>query len=373
MRDGEQAPGIFFSLAQKVMLAGELEEAGLDIIEVGFPASSEAERSAVEAVSRMLKTAECAALARLTPEDIEIAAQALKDARRSRMILFAPTSQIALAVMHGTVANIQEAIVTSVRRAVSRVSNVQITLVDAWRANSEFLIRLASAAVDAGANAVVLADTVGCAVPDEVAGLVKSIRRSVPMSVDVGVHCHNDLGLATANSLAAIAAGATMCEVTIAGVGERAGNAALEEITSVLETKPEIYEARTGFDRRFSYSLYEHLREITGHKAQPNKAIIGDNAFTHSSGIHQRGVLENPRTFEWLSAADVGREGARIALGKLSGSAAIKAVVHRRHPSLQEIPTAVLEEIKKYLSIHGTISMETLDLYVNNGEAEGKA
>lgn len=361
LRDGEQTPGLHFSADQKVRLAMLLEDAGVDIIDAGFPASSEEEHAAVAAVAKAVSMAECAALSRLIPRDLELAGSAINGAAKSRIILFASASPLTWKVMGGIV-DLETAVFEAVRRAINYAASVQVSISDVWRSDPEVIRRLASVGAQAGASTVLLADTVGCAVPQEIASIVSSVRGDLPDTVDLGIHCHNDLGLATANTLAAVLAGANHCEVTIAGIGERAGNAALEEVVAALVTKPAIYDVRISFQPHAIQELYLTLSEITAHQAQANKAIIGANAFRHSSGIHQRGVLADPQSFEWLSAADFGREGAELLLGKLSGSAGIRAVI-KKHMGNREttISNELVNRVKGFLVKHGKISKRELE------------
>ena len=326
LRDGEQSPGCSMNHQEKLRLANQLDRLGVDVIEAGFPIASDGDFAAVKAVSAVIRRPVIAALARACEPDIERAWEALRDAARPRIHVFLATSDIHLQyklriTRDECLAQARE----SVRFAKSRCSDVEFSPEDATRTDPEFLCRVLQTVVDAGATTLNIPDTVGYSMPTEFGELISTIRARVTglENVTISAHCHNDLGLAVANALAAIAAGARQVECTINGIGERAGNASLEEIVMAMRVRPDRYPFETGVVGEQLFPASQLLSEITGVPVQPNKAITGRNAFAHEAGIHQDGVLKNPLTYEIMTPKSVGVPDSRLVLGKHSGRHAL--------------------------------------------------
>ncbi len=332
LRDGEQAPGFTMSAAQKVLLARALEELGVDVIEAGFPRSSPADHAAVQAIAREVRGCRIAALARCHPEDIAAAASALAPAAHPRIHVFISTSPLHREHKLGLDrAQVLERAVMGVRLARSHVDDVEFSAEDATRTEPEFLAEVFSAAVEAGATTLNVPDTVGYATPADLRALFEYLRAHVRGAERVvfSAHCHDDLGLGVANSLAAIEGGARQVECTINGIGERAGNAAMEEVVMALKVRGAFYRADTGIRTRRLLATSRLLSQITGMHVQRNKAIVGQNAFAHESGIHQHGMLKNRNTYEIMRPQDVGWEDSQLVLGRHSGRAAVADRVRR--------------------------------------------
>jgi 2-isopropylmalate synthase len=326
LRDGEQSPGCSMNVQEKVRLALQLDRLGVDVIEAGFPIASDGDFAAVQAVAAAVPRPIIAGLARAARHDIERAAQALRAAVRSRIHVFLATSDIHL--QHKLRISRQQCLQQAreaVRYARTFCSDVEFSPEDATRTEPEFLFQVLEAVIEAGATTLNIPDTVGYTVPSEFGALIKSIRERVrgAETVVISTHCHNDLGLAVANSLAAVAAGARQVECTINGIGERAGNASLEEIVMALRVRADHYAYETGIDTEQLYPTSQMLEEITGIAVQPNKAIIGRNAFAHEAGIHQDGMLKNPLTYEIMTPRSVGVPDSKLVLGKHSGRHAL--------------------------------------------------
>jgi 2-isopropylmalate synthase len=326
LRDGEQSPGCSMNPAEKLRLARQLDLLGVDVIEAGFPISSDGDFHSVQMVAREVRRPIIAALARCRREDVERAGQALKSAARPRIHTFLATSEIHL--QHKLKMSRRECLEQArdaVRLAKSFCEDVQFSPEDATRTDPDFLCDVLQAVIEAGATTLNIPDTVGYAVPSEFAELIKSIRGRVPgvEQVTISAHCHDDLGLAVANSLAAVGAGARQVECTINGIGERAGNASLEELVMTMRVRPDRYPFRTSAASEQLFSTSQLLSEITGVPVQPNKAIVGRNAFAHEAGIHQDGVIKNPLTYEIMTPQSVGVPGTSLVLGKHSGRHAL--------------------------------------------------
>jgi 2-isopropylmalate synthase len=327
LRDGEQSPGATMSVAEKVRIAEQLEKLNVDIIEAGFPISSEGDFEAVKAIARTIKRSEVTALARANPKDIDRAWEAVKGARLPRLHTFISTSDIHL--KHQLKKSKDEVIqiaARSVARAKRHTPNVEFSAMDATRSDVGFLISVFEAAIREGATTINIPDTVGYAIPSEFGELVRTIREKVRgiEKVTVSVHCHNDLGLAVANSIAAIQTGARQVECTINGIGERAGNTSLEEIVMALRTRNDLLRFHTRLLPKHLIATSRLVSKITGMVVQPNKAIVGANAFAHESGIHQDGVLKEKMTYEIMTPESVGIPRSSIILGKLSGRHAFR-------------------------------------------------
>ncbi len=327
LRDGEQSPGASMTKEEKVRIAKALERMRVDVIEAGFPVASPGDFEAVRAVARAVDGSTVCGLARAVEKDIERAAEALAEARSARIHTFIATSSVHMkAKLRMEPEQVLEQAVRSVRRARDFVDDVEFSPEDAGRSDIDFLCRIIEAAIDAGATTINIPDTVGYNVPQQFGGLVGTLRERVPNADKAvfSVHCHNDLGLAVANSLAAVLAGARQVECTINGLGERAGNAALEEIVMSVRTRQDLFPCNVDLDTTQIMPCSRLVAGITGFQPQPNKAVVGANAFAHESGIHQDGVLKSRETYEIMRAQDVGWSENRMVLGKHSGRNAFR-------------------------------------------------
>ncbi len=328
LRDGEQSPGASMNTAEKLRLAMQLEKLGVDVIEAGFPAASEGDLEAVGQIAGRLKRAEIAGLARATRHDIDRAWAAVRHAAHPRIHTFIATSDIHLEYkLKMSRDQVVQSAVEAVRYARTLTPNVEFSAEDGSRSDRDYLCRVFEAAIEAGATTVNLPDTVGYAIPQEFAELVRYIRSHTPNigKAVLSVHCHNDLGLATSNTLAAIQAGARQAEVTINGIGERAGNTSLEEVVMALHTRADYLPARTAIRTEFIHPTSRLVSMITGMLVQANKAIVGANAFAHEAGIHQDGILKNPMTYEIMKPETIGLSAAKLVLGKHSGRHALRS------------------------------------------------
>ena len=326
LRDGEQSPGCSMTADEKVRMAKQLDRLGVDVIEAGFPIASDGDFHAVQAVSQVVRRPIIAALARSRRDDIERAWQALIGAARPRIHTFLATSDIHLEhklkiSRRGCLEQARDA----VRYAKSMCNDVEFSPEDATRTDAAFLCEVLEAVIEAGATTINIPDTVGYSVPTEFAQLIQTIRSQVRGAdqVVISAHCHNDLGLATANALAAVAAGARQLECTVNGIGERAGNTSIEEFVMAMRVRPDRYSFETAIASGQLYPASQLLSEITGVAVQPNKAIVGRNAFAHEAGIHQDGVLKNALTYEIMTPESVGVPGTSLVLGKHSGRHAL--------------------------------------------------
>jgi 2-isopropylmalate synthase len=326
LRDGEQSPGCSMDLREKVRMAENLEKLGVDIIEAGFPIASEGDFAAVRAVAAKCREAKIAALCRTAEQDVRRAAEALAGAAHPRIHTFCATSDIHLEhKLKKTRAEVIEMTRAAIAQARNYADDVEFSAEDATRSDIDFLCEVLDVAVDAGASVLNVPDTVGYTTPPEMAHLVRQVRERVVRDRDViiSVHCHNDLGLAVANSLAAIEAGARQVECTINGIGERAGNASLEEIVMALHVRADRLPFETGIETTELYPTSQLLSSIVGFDVQPNKAIVGRNAFAHEAGIHQHGVINNPLCYEIMTPESVGVPANSLVLGKHSGRHAL--------------------------------------------------
>jgi len=328
LRDGEQAPGCSMNIPEKLRMAHQLAELGVDVLEAGFPIASVGDFEAVQKVAREVPV-RVAALARSTTLDIERAAKALEGARMPpRIQCFLATSDIHLKYkLKKTRAQVLDEAAAAVALARKHVGDVEFSAEDGGRTPADYLIQVAQAVVAAGAGTVNVPDTVGYGIPEEYGALIGQVARALGASAIVSVHCHNDLGLAVANSLAAVQNGARQVECTINGIGERAGNCSLEEIVMVLKTRADRLPYATGIKSEQLFPASQLLTEIIGVGVQPNKAIVGRNAFAHEAGIHQDGFLKERTTYEIIDPKTVGVPESRLVLGKHSGRHALKVRV----------------------------------------------
>jgi 2-isopropylmalate synthase len=328
LRDGEQSPGASMTREEKVRIAKALERLRVDVIEAGFPVASTGDFEAVQAVARAVKDCTVCGLARALDRDIDRAAEALREAVAPRIHTFIATSPIHMEKkLKLRPDQVLEQAVHAVRRARQHTDDVEFSPEDAGRSEIDFLCRVIEAVIDAGARTINVPDTVGYSMPERFGALIRELRERVPNAdrAVFSVHCHNDLGLAVANSLSAVLNGARQVECTINGLGERAGNAALEEIVMAVRTRQDVFPVDVRLDTTQIVTCSRLVSNITGFPVQPNKAIVGANAFAHESGIHQDGVLKSRETYEIMRAEDVGWATNRMVLGKLSGRNAFRA------------------------------------------------
>jgi len=327
LRDGEQSPGASMTKDEKVRIAKALEKMRVDIIEAGFPIASHGDFEAVQSVANIIKDSTVCGLARALDKDIDRAAEALKGANSARIHTFIATSPVHMAnKLQMSPEQVLEQAVKAVKRARQYTDNVEFSPEDAGRSETDFLCRIIEAVIEAGAGTINIPDTVGYTLPEHFGKLIAELRERIPNSDKAifSVHCHNDLGLAVANSLAAVMNGARQVECTINGLGERAGNAALEEVVMGVRTRQDVFPCHTDLDTTQIVTCSRLVSNITGFPVQPNKAIVGANAFAHEAGIHQDGVLKHRETYEIMRAEDVGWRANRMVLGKHSGRNAFR-------------------------------------------------
>ncbi len=327
MRDGEQSPGASMTREEKLRIGKQLERMRVDVIEAGFPAASDGDFESVKAIAQAVKDSVVCGLARASDSDVRRAGEAIKAANAARIHTFIATSPIHMErKLRMSPDQVLEQAVSAVKLARSLCDDVEFSPEDAGRSEIDYLCRILEAVIDAGARTINIPDTVGYTVPEQFAGMIRDLRERIPNSDKAvwSVHCHNDLGLAVANSLAAVKAGARQVECTINGLGERAGNASLEEIVMAVRTRQDYFDCDTRIDTTQIVPVSKLVSAITGFPVQPNKAIVGANAFAHEAGIHQDGVLKHRETYEIMRAEDVGWTANKLVLGKHSGRNAFR-------------------------------------------------
>jgi len=358
LRDGEQSPGFSMNVSEKLRLARQLSELGVDVIEAGFPISSRGDLEAVREIAAEITGSRVAALSRARQQDVDAALEALVPARHPRLHIFLATSDLHLNhKLHLSRAEALEAIGTMVTFGRRHCAEVEFSAEDASRSDIGFLCRAVETAIQAGATIINLPDTVGYAVPEEYAEMFTRVREHLgdPAGITYSAHCHNDLGLAVANSLAAVRAGVRQVECTINGIGERAGNASLEEIVVALAVRHASFGVSTGIHLEKIFATSRLLSEVTGVPVPPNKAVVGSNAFAHEAGIHQDGILKNPLTYEILPPEAVGVPARQLVVGKHSGRNALRASLKELgyEPTVEELAecyrqvTALADEAKQ--------------------------
>jgi len=339
LRDGEQSPGASLDIKSKIEIAKQLARLGVDVIEAGFPIASKGDFRAVHEVALNVKGPSICGLARAKKEDIDSCAKAVRPAKRPRIHVFLATSKIHMKYkLKKAESEILKQAVEFVKYARNFCEDVEFSPEDASRSDKDFLCRVVEAVIDAGATTVNIPDTVGYAIPVEFGALIKTIKTKVPNSnkAKLSVHCHNDLGLGVSNSLAAVENGAEQIECTINGIGERAGNASLEEIVMTIDTRKDIFKCSTSINKEELYKTSRLVSKLTGIVVQPNKAIVGRNAFSHEAGIHQDGILKKRTTYEIIKPEDVGFGGTRLVLGKHSGKHAFRERLKKLGVELEE-------------------------------------
>ena len=377
LRDGEQSPGAAMTRDEKLRIAKALERLRVDVIEAGFPAASNGDFAAVQAIAAAVKDSRICALARARDEDIRRAGEAIAGAAAGRIHTFIATSPVHMqAKLRMSPDEVLERAVAAVKLARQYCDDVEFSPEDAGRSEEGFLCRVIEAVIDAGARTINIPDTVGYNLPDRFGQLIANLRARIPNAGQAvfSVHCHNDLGLAVANSLSAVQHGARQVECTINGLGERAGNAALEEIVMAVRTRADIFACDTHIDVSRIVSTSKLVSTITGFPIQPNKAIVGANAFAHESGIHQDGVLKHRETYEIMRAEDVGWAANRMTLGKLSGRAAVRARLEALGIHLdKDILDTVFSRFKELADRKAEIFDEDLQALVNEDLQEEQA
>ncbi len=371
LRDGEQSPGASMNAGEKMRIAIQLEKLGVDVLEAGFPAASEGDFEAVSGIAGRLKNTEVAALARTSKKDIDHAWGAIRNAAKPRIHTFIATSDIHMDYkLRMTRDEVVKKAIEAVEYAKSFTDSIEFSAEDASRSDPDFLCRVFEAVIEAGATTINIPDTVGYAIPQEFADLVKYVMAHTPNihKAIVSIHCHNDLGLATANTLAAICAGARQAEVTINGIGERAGNTSLEEMVMALHTRPNYIPLSTNIHTEQIYPTSRLVSMITGIIVQPNKAIVGANAFAHEAGIHQDGMLKNPMTYEIMKPETIGLSASKLVLGKHSGRHALRSHLKELGYDLSdEELQLVFKKFKELADKKKDIVDEDLEVIVTEG------
>ena len=374
LRDGEQAPGCGMNLWEKVKVARRLEKLGVSVIEAGFPASSPGDLESVRTVAGIIKDCAVAGLCRSLEKDIDAAWSALSKAARPRLHVFLATSPIHMEYkLKMTPDAVVERAAAAVKYAKKFCADVEFSAEDASRSDVDFVCRVFAAVIHAGATVVNIPDTTGYAMPGEFAGLVRYIREHTPNSerARFSMHCHNDLGLAVANSLAAVGAGEDQVECTINGIGERAGNASLEEIVMALRVRKDLLHADTRVDAAQIYGASRLVSQVTGVNVQPNKAVVGENAFAHEAGIHQHGILANPATYEIMTPESIGIPKNRMVLGKHSGRHAFEDRLNELGLHLEKAALdAVFAQFKDLADKKKTVSARDIDALVMDAASE---
>jgi 2-isopropylmalate synthase len=374
LRDGEQSPGFTMNTEEKLEVARALEALRVDVIEAGFPISSKGDLEGVKVIAREVRGATIAGLARANRQDIDAVVEAVREAARPRIHTFIATSPIHMEhKLRMTADQVYEASIEAVRYARRFADDVEFSAEDASRSDPDFLCRVFEGAIAAGATTINVPDTVGYATPEEYASLLRSLMERIPNSDKVvwSVHCHDDLGLAVANSLAAVQVGAGQIECTINGIGERAGNASLEELVMALHTRRNHYGRETGIDTAKIYRTSRLVSAITGIPVQPNKAVVGDNAFAHEAGIHQHGVLANRETYEIMTPEAIGIPSNKLVLGKHSGRHAFKNLLESNGMRLSDADLQrAFEEFKVLCDKKKQVTVDDI-LALVEGEVRG--
>lgn len=371
LRDGEQAPGIQLSPDSKMIIARALEEVGVDVLEAGFPVNSPSERRSVEMIAKDIQETEIAVLCRPIKEEIDLCHQILRKANRSRIHIWIATSPIHMKYkLNMSPGKVMDKAITAIRHASGKFDTIQFSSEDATRSDLDFLTNLMREAARAGADVVNLADTVGCALPEHMALLVGEIRRAVKDKIPVGVHCHNDLNLATANTIASIRAGAGQVDVTVTGIGERAGNTSLEQLAVALIFHEKHFGIETGIRPDRLGSVCDTVINEMNLRVGLTQPLIGENAFRHESGIHVHGMLNNPMTYELVDPKVLGLLGKKYILGKHTGKAAVKHFLQKKGCMLPENQIDRLTEMVKERSLEtGPLEDENalVDFALKNG------
>ena len=359
LRDGEQSPGCSMTIEEKIEIAKMLDEMGVDTIEAGFASSNHRDLNAIKEIAKVVKNAEVVSLARCNKSDIDAAYEAIKDAKKKKIHTFIATSDIHMKYkLNKTREEIIDIVKACVSYAKSKCENIEFSLEDATRSDKDFACKVIDTAVEAGATIINIPDTVGYATPFEFVEFINYLRSNSRLSeVEISVHCHNDLGMATANSLASLKCQVNQIECTVNGIGERAGNTSLEEVVAAIKTRKDIYDCYTDIDTTKIKSISEKVVECTGSMIQNNKAIVGRNAFKHEAGIHQAGVIKNTATYEIMKAADYGIYEDNIVLGIHSGKTAIIDKMNKMNKKESDYDIEnIVKSIKEYFEKSDKIS-----------------
>ena len=359
LRDGEQSPGCSMTIEEKIEIAKMLDEMGVDTIEAGFASSNQRDLNAIKEIAKVVKNAEVVSLARCNKSDIDAAYEAIKDAKKKKIHTFIATSDIHMKYkLNKTREEIIDIVKACVSYAKSKCENIEFSLEDATRSDKDFACKVIDTAVEAGATIINIPDTVGYATPFEFVEFINYLRSNSRLSeVEISVHCHNDLGMATANSLASLKCQVNQIECTVNGIGERAGNTSLEEVVAAIKTRKDIYDCYTDIDTTKIKSISEKVVECTGSMIQNNKAIVGRNAFKHEAGIHQAGVIKNTATYEIMKASDYGIYEDNIVLGIHSGKTAIIDKMNKMNKKESDYDIEnIVKSIKEYFEKSDKIS-----------------
>lgn len=372
LRDGEQSPGCSMNTKEKLEVADRLQKLGVDVIEAGFAISSPGDFQCVKSIADTIRDSSICSLARCLPKDIDAAYEAIKGAAAPRIHVFLATSPVHMEYkLKMTPEQVLQSVDYHVRYAKAKCSDIEFSAEDATRSDPEFLAKVVDTAIRAGATTVNIPDTVGYTTPDEMKDLIRFLREKVPgcEDIDLSVHCHNDLGMATANSLSGVLGGATQIECCVNGIGERAGNAALEEVVMALKVRGALFDAYTNIDTKQIYKTSQKVYSIIGQTASRTKPIVGKNAFAHESGIHQHGVLANKKTYEIMTPESVGIMTNEMVLGKHSGKHAFEAHLKEMGYDLTtEELSACFEEFKKLCDKKKEVTDRDIEALVNHGD-----
>lgn len=376
LRDGEQSPGCSMTIENKVELAHKLDVMNVDIIEAGFAASSKRDFIAIERISKIVKNSIVASLARCNKDDIDLSYEAIKCAKKKRIHVFIATSDIHMKYkLKKSKDEVKKIVSEMVGYAKSKCDDIEFSLEDATRTNKDFAVEIIDIAIKSGATTINIPDTVGYIVPFEYMDFIKYIKNNSKYinNVDLSVHCHNDLGMALINTLSGIKVGATQVECTINGIGERAGNAALEEVVAALSARSDYFLKQTNIDKQKIYETSLFVQNITGSYVQNNKPIVGINAFRHESGIHQAGVINNRKTYEILNPQDYGIYVDNIVIGIHSGKNAIINKMQKLGFDISKYNIdSILSDIKEYCTVNSDIKEQAIINIINNNKIYNK-
>ena len=358
LRDGEQSPGCSMTVEQKIEIAKMLDEMGVDVIEAGFASSNNRDLNAIKEIAKIVKNSEVVSLARCNKKDIDYAYEAIKEAKRKKIHTFIATSDIHMKYkLNKTREEVLNIVKECVSYAKSKCNNIEFSLEDATRTDKDFACKVIDIAIESGATVINIPDTVGYTTPFEFVEFIMYLKNNSRLNeVEISVHCHNDLGMATANSLASLNCGVSQIECTINGIGERAGNTALEEVVAAIKTRKDIFGCYTGIDTTKIKKISDKVVEITGSIIQNNKAIVGINAFKHEAGIHQAGVIKNTNTYEVMDPKDYGIYTNNIVIGIHSGKAAIIDKIKKMNLNPEDYDiNKIVFNVKKYFETNSVM------------------
>ena len=358
LRDGEQSPGCSMTVEQKIEIAKMLDEMGVDVIEAGFASSNNRDLNAIKEIAKIVKNSEVVSLARCNKKDIDYAYEAIKEAKRKKIHTFIATSDIHMKYkLNKTREEVLNIVKECVSYAKSKCNNIEFSLEDATRTDKDFACKVIDIAIEGGATVINIPDTVGYTTPFEFVEFIMYLKNNSRLNeVEISVHCHNDLGMATANSLASLNCGVSQIECTINGIGERAGNTALEEVVAAIKTRKDIFGCYTGIDTTKIKKISDKVVEITGSIIQNNKAIVGINAFKHEAGIHQAGVIKNTNTYEVMDPKDYGIYTNNIVIGIHSGKAAIIDKIKKMNLNPEDYDiNKIVFNVKKYFETNSVM------------------